>query len=156
MCLISNPSFAGWSMELHLYTQHYVDFIQQSPNEKNYGIGFRYQFSENWAALIGEYANSLPSHKLECKASCTWEPENIDSHYLSFERFLAGGTNYKFGVGLGVADGYKDFVDESGNRFHTGSDFQIMAGPYLNIGDQYSIKLRYMFQVASLGMQYDF
>lgn len=157
LLLVSQAAFAEWSMEVHLYTQHLMDMGPIEKNEKNYGLGLGYQISDNWKALAGIYRNSLTTYEFRCSPSvCYWGRESLDSRYISFERLLLSGNNYEFGVGFGVADGYKEFTNSRGVTFHQGSDYNFLAGPYLNIGNEYSIKLRYMFEVASIGFQYDF
>lgn len=154
----SSPSYATeWSIEAHLFTQHFVNLGPVDTNEKNWGGGLRYQFSENWAILAGVYRNSITSHEFRCNGSvCSWEIDYQDSHYVSFERSIKDADRYQFGFGIGVADGYKGFTDENGVRYQKGSDYNLLAGPYLNIGNQYSIKFRYMFELASMSVQYKF
>lgn len=142
---------------MHLFTQHFTDIRNVDENEKNLGFGLRYQFSENWAVLGGVYHNSLTSHELKCSDSiCSWEEKNLNSRYFSFERKITKSDGYEFGIGFGVADGYKEFINENGLILSKGNNYQPMAGPYLNIGDELSVKIRYMFSVASLGLQYNF
>lgn len=157
LLLVSQAAFANWSVEAHLYTQHFMDIGRVDENEKNYGLGLRYQFSEKWALLAGKYRNSLTSHTLSCgESTCQWEPEYLNSHYVSLERIIYRGEDYEFGLGAGVADGYKDLIDQNGKRLSTDDDYQPMAGPYLNIGNKYSVKIRYMFELASMSAQYSF
>lgn len=157
LLLVSPAASAKWSMEVHLYTQHFMDIGRVEENEKNYGFGFSYQISENWKALAGAYRNSLTSHEFSCSESmCSWEPKYIDSRYLSVERMISRGENYEFGLGVGIADGYKEFIDNTGRKLSTDDDYQPMGGPYLNIGNKYSVKLRYMFELASLSLGYNF
>lgn len=162
---LCNPAFAEWSVEAHLYTQHFIDMGPIEKNEKNFGLGLRYQFSENWYVLAGEYRNSLTTHELQCGSSaCSWEPENIDSRYLSLERVIYRGETqfiktpltYEFGLGAGIADGYKEFINKRGEVFRKSEDYNFLGGPYLSIGGQYSLKFRYMVELASMSMQYTF
>lgn len=156
LLLASQSAFAQWGMEMHLYTQHFGDMGPIEKNEKNYGLGLSYRFSENWKALAGIYRNSLTTYELSCDTGCEWKQKNINSRYISAERLLSAGENYEFGFGFGVADGYEHFTNENGVTYHKGSDYNFLAGPYLNIGRDYSLKIRYMFELASLGFQYNF
>jgi len=157
LLFVSQSAVANWGIEIHLYTQHFVDMEKVDLNEKNYGGGIRYQFSDNWAVLGGVYQNSVSSYEFKCNASvCSWEQASQSSRYLSFERSITESNWYEFGIGFGVADGYDEFINENGVRLTKDSDYQPMAGPYLNIGNDISVKIRYMFSVASLGMQYVF
>lgn len=156
LLLIAPHAMASdWSMELHLYSRHFADSEKIDLNEKNYGLGFSYMLSDNWKANAGLYRNSLTTYKQDCH-DCPWESENIDSRYISFDRSIFKTVVYEFGLGAGVADGYKEFVDKAGVRYHKGNDYNFMGGPYLNIGGKYSVKIRYMFAVASLGAEYKF
>lgn len=157
--------FGGWSVEAHLYTQHFIDMGPIEKNEKNFGLGLRYQFSENWSVLAGEYRNSLTTHELQCSpAVCSWEPENIDSRYVSVERSIYRGEtqfikiplSYEFGLGAGIADGYKEYINKRGELFRKSKDYNFLGGPYLSIGGQYSLKFRYMVELASMSMQFNF
>ncbi len=166
--LFSSSAHAEWSIELHLKSRHLIDEIVQD-NEDNYGFGVGYQFQDNWKIAAGVYLNSLITHHEVCGeagqagpgepadvAECSLVPQNVSSRYLSVERTFFSGDFFELGLGAGVADGYEHYITLEGMNVKKLGEYQFFGGPYLNIGTDLSVKLRYMFQVASFGLEYSF
>lgn len=168
--LVSGHATASnWSIELHFYSRHFIETEKLEENEKNYGIGINYRFSDKWSFLAGTYRNSLTSIHIECGPSkeispgltgtdCESHKEYNYSRYVAVERsFITAGT-YEIGMTAGVADGYKEYSNgfKDVTYEQSANGYLPMIGPYLNIGGDLSLKIRYMLAIASLGAEYKF
>ena len=159
-------------LEVHVASKHFISAPESLGefNEQNYGLGLQYQINDKWRVSGGAYENSFMSHSYECGTVngigvCSWEPETQISKYVSAGRSFYQGDGYELGIEAGVADGYEGWNSDRGFRNESerkqmktfGDEYMPMVGPYLTLGNQYAMKIRYMPTVlVSASFQYRF
>ncbi len=136
----------NWRAGITLASQHFIDPPPALGGfrEDNLGFELEYQLTDTIYLGTGRYDNSIGAR----------------SNFFGIGKELAAGTLLgmpaRGGLEGGIADGYEDFIGTDGRRWSKDGDFILMGGPYVRIGGQHALKLRYMFVLLATSYQYEF